>query len=118
MTDIVVLGSANMDLVVQQPRLPQPGETIFGTGFLTVSGGKGRNRASAAARSGADVGFLGAVGRDAFGDQIRDCREQDGIDTAGLEVVDAPTGVAVISVLDDGENLITVVMGANGAIQT
>src|SRR5690242_8802476 len=99
MTDIVVLGSANIDLVVRQPRLPEPGETMFGSEFLTVPGGKGLNQAIAAARSGADVGFLGAVGRDAFGEQIRRILEADGIDTGGLTEVDVPTGTAHISVL-------------------
>lgn len=118
MTDIVVLGSANIDLVVRQPRLPEPGETMFGSEFLTVPGGKGLNQAIAAARSGADVGFLGAVGRDGFGEQVRRILEADGIDTGGLVEVDVPTGTAHISVLDGGENAITVVMGANGAITT
>ena len=116
MSDIVVLGSANMDLVVQQARQPEPGETMFGTGFRTVPGGKGLNQAIAAARSGADDGFLGAVGRDAFGRELRECLEADGIDTGGVMEVDAPTGIAHISVLDGGENAITVVSGANAAL--
>jgi ribokinase len=116
MSAIVVLGSANLDLVVRQPRLPRPGETMFGTGFSTVPGGKGLNQAVAAARAGGDVGFLGAVGSDAFGEQLRRCLRDDGIDTDGLEEVDAPTGTAHISVLDGGENAIVVVSGANAAI--
>lgn len=116
MSDVVVLGSANIDLVVRQPRLPEPGETMFGSEFLTVPGGKGLNQAIAAARSGADVGFLGAVGRDAFGAQVRAVLEDAGIDTGGLVEVDEPTGTAHISVLDGGENAITVVSGANGAL--
>lgn len=116
MSAIVVLGSANMDLVVRQPRLPKPGETMFGTSFDTVPGGKGLNQAVAAARAGGDVGFLGAIGRDAFGDALRECMRGDGVDTDGLTAVDAPTGTAHISVLDGGENAIVVVSGANGAI--
>jgi ribokinase len=116
MSAIVVLGSANMDLVVRQPRLPNPGETMFGSDFSTVPGGKGLNQAVAAARAGGDVGFLGAIGRDAFGDALRRCLRDDGIDTDGLIEVDAPTGTAHIAVLDGGENAIVVVSGANGAI--
>jgi ribokinase len=116
MSAIVVLGSANMDLVVRQPRLPRPGETMFGSDFSTVPGGKGLNQAVAAARAGGDVGFLGAVGRDAFGDELRRCLRDDGVDTDGLAEVDAPTGTAHIAVLDGGENAIVVVSGANAAI--
>lgn len=116
MSAIVVLGSANMDLVVRQPRLPNPGETMFGSDFSTVPGGKGLNQAVAAARAGGDVGFVGAVGRDAFGDTLRRCLRDDGIDTDGLVEVDAPTGTAHIAVLDGGENAIVVVSGANAAI--
>jgi ribokinase len=116
MSAIVVLGSANLDLVVRQPRLPRPGETMFGSDFTTVPGGKGLNQAVAAARAGGDVGFLGAVGRDAFGEQLRRSLRDDGVDTDGLVEVDAPTGTAHISVLDGGENAIVVVSGANAAI--
>jgi ribokinase len=116
MSAIVVLGSANLDLVVRQPRMPRPGETMFGSDFTTVPGGKGLNQAVAAARAGGDVGFLGAVGRDAFGEQLRRCLRDDGVDTHGLEEVDAPTGTAHIAVLDGGENAIVVVSGANAAI--
>jgi ribokinase len=116
MSAIVVLGSANLDLVVRQPRMPRPGETMFGSDFTTVPGGKGLNQAVAAARAGGDVGFLGAVGRDAFGEQLRRCLRDDGVDAHGLEEVDAPTGTAHIAVLDGGENAIVVVSGANAAI--
>ena len=118
MSAIVVLGSANLDLVVRQPRLPRPGETMFGSDFSTVPGGKGLNQAVAAARAGGDVGFLGAVGRDPFGEQLRRCLRDDGVDTEGLAEVDAPTGTAHIAVLDGGENAIVVVSGANAAITT
>ncbi|MEZ5190298.1 MAG: ribokinase [Schumannella sp.] len=116
MSDIVVLGSANMDLVVRQPRLPEPGETMFGASFMTVPGGKGLNQAVAAARAGGDVAFLGAVGNDAFGDALRDCLREDDIDVHGVIEVDEPTGTAHISVLDGGENAIVVVPGANAVI--
>ncbi|AYF98144.1 ribokinase [Protaetiibacter intestinalis] len=114
MTDIVVLGSANMDLVVRQPRLPEPGETMFGSSFATVAGGKGLNQAVAAARAGASVAFLGALGGDEFGATLRATLEADGIDTAGIALVERPTGTAHISVLDGGENAIVVVPDANG----
>jgi ribokinase len=116
MNEIIVLGSANMDLVVRQPRLPQPGETMFGREFTTVPGGKGLNQAVAAARAGASVSFLGAVGRDEFGADLRRCLLHDDIDVSGLESVDISTGTAHVSVLDGGENAIVVVPGANDSI--
>jgi ribokinase len=113
---IAVLGSANMDLVVRQPRLPKPGETMFGTGFSTVPGGKGLNQAVAAARQGAAVDFLGAVGDDAYGRDLRGILAAHGIDDRGLAEATEPTGTAHISVLDSGENSIVVVSGANAAV--
>jgi ribokinase len=113
---VAVLGSANMDLVVRQPRLPQPGETMFGFGFSTVPGGKGLNQAVAAARAGAAVSFVGAVGEDAFGDQLRLQLEADGVAVARLQRVSGPTGTAHISVLDGGENSIVVIPAANAAL--
>lgn len=115
MSTIVVLGSANMDLVVRQPRFTAPGETILGTGFSTVPGGKGLNQAVAAARAGAEVAFLGAVGDDDFGRRLRAQLEADGVEASGLARVDVPTGTAHIAVTDDGENAIVVVPGANHA---
>ncbi len=110
---IAVLGSANMDLVVRQPRPVRPGETIFGTSFETGPGGKGLNQAVAAARAGAEVAFVGAVGDDAFGESLRECLARDGVDTVALRTVADPTGIAAITVTDDGENAIVVVSGAN-----
>jgi ribokinase len=110
---IAVLGSATMDLVVRQPRLPRPGESIFGSGFLTVPGGKGLNQAVAAARLGGSVDFLGAVGADLYGAQLRALLAREGIRTAGLASSTEPTGTAHISVVDSGENSIVVVSGAN-----
>lgn len=118
MTTIAVLGSANMDLVVQQPRLPLPGETIFGSAFSTVPGGKGLNQAVAAARIGGSVAFLGAVGTDGYGTELRDLLTTEGLDTSGLATADAPTGTAHISVVDSGENSIVVVSGANATVTT
>ncbi len=116
MADIAVLGSANLDLVVRQPRLPHPGETMFGSSFTTVPGGKGLNQAVAGARAGGSVVFLGAVGGDPFGAQLRARLDDDGIDTTALRTVDTATGTAHISVLDGGENSIVVVPGANAAV--
>ena len=113
---IAVLGSANMDLVVRQPRLPKPGETMFGTGFSTVPGGKGLNQAVAAARQDAAVDFIGALGADSYGRELRTVVTGEGIGAAGLAVADVPTGTAHISVLDSGENSIVVVSGANATV--
>jgi ribokinase len=112
--EIVVLGSANMDLVVRQPRLPEPGETMFGSSFTTVPGGKGLNQAIAAARVDGDVAFLGAVGGDAFGGELRETLAAAGVDTDAIALVERPTGTAHIAVLDGGENAIVVVPDANG----
>jgi ribokinase len=105
-----------MDLVVRQPRLPQPGETIFGSGFTTVPGGKGLNQAVAAARLGGAVDFLGAVGDDAYGTELRALMATEGIRTNGLAGSSEPTGTAHISVVDSGENSIVVVSGANNTM--
>lgn len=103
-----------MDLVVRQPRLPEPGETMFGSSFSTVPGGKGLNQAIAAARAGGDVAFLGAVGGDAFGRELRETLTAAGVETDAVALVERPTGTAHISVLDGGENSIVVVPDANG----
>ncbi|GAB3603455.1 ribokinase [Microbacterium aureliae] len=110
---VVVLGSANMDLVVRQPRWVRPGETMFGSHFSTGPGGKGLNQAVAAARAGADVAFIGAVGSDDFGARLADGLAAEGVDTTALRRVGAATGIAQITVTDDGENAIVVVPGAN-----
>ena len=102
---IVVLGSANVDLVVRQPRRAEPGETMFGTSFQTGPGGKGLNQAVAAARAGGDVAFIGAIGDDAFGAQLSEVLDAERIDTRGLRVTALPTGVAQITVTDDGPGI-------------
>jgi len=116
MKTITVLGSANMDLVVRQPRLPQPGETIFGSDFATVPGGKGLNQAVAAARLDAAVCFIGSLGDDSYGTELRDVLIGEGIDTANVATSARPTGTAHISVVDSGENSIVVVSGANATV--
>jgi ribokinase len=111
---VVIVGSLNMDLRVQTPRLPAPGETLIGTGFSTDSGGKGANQAVAAARMGAAVAMLGRVGRDAHGAALTQALRTDGIDTSSVgEDTAAPTGTAVILLMPDGENSILVIPGAN-----
>lgn len=114
---VVVVGSANMDLVAQVARIPGAGETLLASGFARGAGGKGANQAVAAARAGgARVTMVGAVGRDEDGRTLRAALEADGIDTSTLVWSDEPTGMALISVDPHGENAIVVVDGANGAI--
>ncbi len=116
---VVVVGSINMDLVVTTPHIPVPGETVLGGSFSTLPGGKGANQAVAAARAGAAVTMVGRVGPDAFGDTLRAGLADEGIDVThvGIEKHD-PTGVALISVADTGENAIVVAPGANSMIRT
>lgn len=111
---LVVIGSANMDLVVRSQRIPAPGETVLGEAFRQIPGGKGANQAVAAARLGAEVAFVGRVGRDLFGEALRAGMQADGIDTTCLGVDPTePTGVALIGVDAQGRNAITVASGAN-----
>lgn len=110
---IAVLGSVNMDLVTITDRRPEPGETVHGSGFTTVPGGKGANQAIAASRAGGRVEFLGAVGTDVFAARLRDTLEESGVDTARLRTVEGPSGVASIVVDGSGENTIIIVGGAN-----
>lgn len=113
---VAVLGSANMDLVVTVDRAPNRGETVTGRTFHTVPGGKGANQALAAARAGGSVTFLGAVGDDAYGTQIRSLLAADGIDVRGVVTAEVPTGTAHIVVDGDGGNAIVVVPGANATV--
>ena len=111
---LFVVGSANEDLVVTVASLPQPGQTVLAHGLVMMPGGKGANQAVAAARAGADVVFVGSVGRDAAGDRTIAALRVEGIDVGQLSVdSSAPTGVALVTVADDGENHIAVVAGAN-----
>jgi ribokinase len=115
--DVVVVGSTNLDIVAGTPRLPAPGETVIGHGYAEHPGGKGLNQAVAAARSGARVAFVSAVGADAAGDALVDVMEREGIDTSAVARRDGlPTGRAIIGVSDDGENSIIVVSGANATV--
>ncbi|AVV43192.1 ribokinase [Streptomyces sp. ID05-04B] len=116
MTDIVVLGSTNMDLVAYVEKPPQRGETVTGREFRTIPGGKGANQATAAARAGGAVSMIGAVGNDSFGARLRSTLEHTGVDTDHLRTVEVPSGTAHIVVDDDGGNAIVVVPGANGTV--
>lgn len=111
---IVVVGSANTDLVVPVPTIPTAGETVLGGDLRVIPGGKGANQAVAAARLGAEVVFVGRVGDDDFGRQMLAHLQREGIDTrfVGLDP-DAPSGVALIAVSAQGENSIVVAPGAN-----
>jgi ribokinase len=114
---ILVIGSANMDLVVTVPRHPEIGETILGSDFSIFPGGKGANQAVAAARLGGSVRMLGRVGADSFGVQLRQSISSDGVDTSLIQVdPTTPSGVALITVDADGDNTIVVVSGANGKV--
>jgi ribokinase len=114
---ILVVGSLNMDLVVNAPRHPQIGETILGGRFATFPGGKGANQAVAAARMGAHVSMIGRVGRDGFGEQLLKVARQDGIDTRYISQDQGEaTGIALITVDSQGRNTIVVASGANLAL--
>lgn len=111
-----MVGSANADLVVGLRRRPGPGETVLGDDLRLIAGGKGANQAVAAARLGADVRFIGAVGADAHGDLVRAGLVQAGVELSGLRTVERPTGTAMITVTPDAENAIVVSPGANAEV--
>ncbi|MEM5330100.1 ribokinase [Paraburkholderia sp. JHI2823] len=114
---VAVVGSLNMDLVARAPRLPNPGETLAGSAFAQVAGGKGGNQAVAAARLGAHVAMIGRVGADSNGDVLRAGLVAEGIDCGALETsASAPTGVALIIVDDASQNAIVIVAGSNGEL--
>jgi ribokinase len=114
---IVVVGSLNMDLVVRTPRVPVGGETLAGHSFVTAPGGKGANQAVACARLGGQVTMIGCVGRDAYGDQLRQGLEGEGIECSTVESIEGvPTGIASILVDDKGQNCIVIVAGGNGEL--
>lgn len=114
--DVVVVGSANLDLVARTPRLPKPGETVTGSNYFEFCGGKGANQAIAASRAGARTAFIGALGNDHAGETLLAAFKNDNVDISAVRVVSAPTGRALIGVSDDGENSIIVIPGANHAI--
>lgn len=114
MSTIVVIGSANTDMVVKAPRIPRPGETILGGRFLMNPGGKGANQAVAAARMGARVGFVTRVGDDIFGRQAIENFEAEGIDTTFVSVdADNPSGVALAVAISENKSFPEAVTFAN-----
>jgi ribokinase len=114
--DLLVVGSANADLVIGVDRRPAAGETVLGSDLVTHPGGKGANQAVAAARLGARTALLARVGDDAHGRLLGDSLRAAGVDTAGILTGGAPTGVALITVDPSGDNSIVVSPGANGRL--
>jgi len=115
---LAVVGSANLDLTVRVPRLPLPGETVIGGDLVRGLGGKGANQAVAAARLGAEVTLVAAVGDDADGEGICERLGAAGLDLTGVRRLDGvPSGVALIQVRGDGENTVTVSAGANARLE-
>jgi len=114
---ILVLGSINMDLTTYVAKLPRPGETLQGSSYITVPGGKGSNQAVAAARLGAQTRFIGRVGEDSFGQEVLEIVAREKVDIS--QVIRDPnyrTGLAVISVNESAQNAIIVISGANYAL--
>ena len=115
--EIAVVGSANLDLVVEVPRVPRVGETVLGSDLARIPGGKGANQAVAAARLGRSVAMIGRLGDDDGGPMLRAALESDGVDTSHLTTTtDTPNGVALIAVGSDGDNSIVVSPGANSRL--
>jgi ribokinase len=114
--DLLVVGSANADLVIGVERRPGAGETVLGSDLAVHPGGKGANQAVAAARLGARTALLARVGEDAYGRLLLDSQRAAGVDTVGVLVGGAPTGVALITVDPSGDNSIVVSPGANGRL--
>ncbi|MEM7108178.1 MAG: ribokinase [Bacteroidota bacterium] len=118
MKEICVIGSSNTDLVVKSRRFPQQGETIIGDRFFMNPGGKGANQAVAAARLQGKVGFVSCLGDDLFGASSLQNLQNQGISTALIKTVNQPSGVALITVNQKGENTIVVAPGANNLLDT
>lgn len=115
---IVVVGSTNMDMVVKTTHIPVPGETVLGGTFLMNPGGKGANQAVAAARLGGDVAFIAKIGNDIFGRQSVQLFDEEEINGDGiLSDANYPSGIALITVDEAGENSIVVAPGANAQLR-
>ncbi len=113
MGKICVIGSLNMDLVINTPRIPVIGETIIGNGFMTVPGGKGANQAVAAARLGGEVTMVGNVGDDLFGVSLKENLNINNVNSQNVKTLEnVPTGVAIV-VINEGNNYIILDSGAN-----
>src|SRR5436305_10513822 len=114
MPRVIVFGSSNTDMTVRVPGLPAAGQTVLGDSFAITPGGKGANQAVAARRAGAEVVFVTAVGADDLGRQALETCRREGIDVSHVRIVEGvASGVALIFVDDEGENLIAVAPGAN-----
>ncbi|ACS80605.1 ribokinase [Maridesulfovibrio salexigens] len=114
---LIVLGSVNADHVLQVDNFPRPGETVTGHGYQIIPGGKGANQAVAAARLGAEIGFIACVGDDDFGRRMINEFQQDGIETSAVMTVEGlPTGIALIQIAAGGENAISISAEANAAL--
>lgn len=113
---IVVVGSANLDLVFRARKLPRPGETVIGATFATHPGGKGANQAVAVGRLGGRVAFVGCVGADASGEYLRQTLRGDGVNDSFLDQSELPTGTASIVVDEHAANMIVVASGANDSV--
>lgn len=117
MKKIVVVGSSNTDLIIKVPEIPRPGETLLGGEFMTFPGGKGANQAVAAARAGGDVIFIASVGDDPYGEEAMKGYRLDNINIENIKVCKGvPSGIAMITISDIGENAITVAPGANAEL--
>jgi ribokinase len=114
--DVVVVGSANVDLVLPVQRIPRPGETVLSQTMTRGPGGKGANQAVASARAGARTAIVAALGVDDGGELLRDALSGSGVDLALVSSSSTPTGTAIITVDDSGENSIVVAPGANGEL--
>lgn len=117
MKKILVIGSLNMDTVIETPRIPAPGETIMGKAVKLVPGGKGANQVYTMGKLGGNVSMIGAVGEDSFGEMLIDNLKRVKVDVSGVErIVGGTTGQAFIPVDDAGENSIIVIGGTNGLV--
>ena len=117
MKKIVVVGSLNMDSVIEVADMPKKGETISGYKVSMIPGGKGANQAYAAGKLGGNVRMIGAVGNDSFGKSLKSNLESVGIDVSGIAVLEGETtGQAYITVDDSGENSIIIIAGTNGLV--
>ncbi len=116
MKKIVVLGSMNMDLTILAEPFPGKGETVTGSGYAQIPGGKGANQAVAAGRMGADISFISACGNDSFGDTLIEELRKSKVETNSIKRMDIHTGIALIVREADGDNRIILAAGANGQI--
>ncbi|MFI5706316.1 ribokinase [Kribbella sp. NPDC051620] len=117
MAEVVVVGSANVDLVLAVQRIPRPGETLLASDLTRGPGGKGANQAVAAARAGASTAFVASLGGDDGGALLRDALEGSGVDLSLVSTSANPTGTAIITVAADGENSIVVAPSANADLK-